>query len=247
MSALENLRKDVRMRLESDSIISTVWLLVYLIPAISLAMMFLSFAVVFAYPEIAWLFTIITVILSVIGFIVSIVLIYKLVKRRNTHFKRQTFLFEDTLTMVKDVASKKDVNIDVELSSCERTLREVKVDETEKSAALWAILSAIIFIATWYVYYFLMKDFYKHERREEGLLEDVGRMLSKCDIAFTPPRRMETVPDRSFVLYLILSIITLGLFNIYWLYVLIKDPNIHFKYHIHFEDELLKTLESAAT
>ncbi|MEA2090145.1 MAG: DUF4234 domain-containing protein [Thermoproteota archaeon] len=246
MSALENLRKDIRMRLESDSIMSTAWLLVYLIPVISLVTMFSLFVVAFVHPEIAWLFMIVIVVLSVIGFIVSIVLIYKLVKRRNTHFKRQTFLFEDALTTIKDVASKKDVNVDVELSSCERTLREMKAEETEKSAALWAILSAIIFIATWYVYYFLMKDFYKHERREEGLLEDVSRVLSKCDIAFTPTRRMEMVPDRSFVLYLILSIITLGLFNIYWLYVLIKDPNNHFKYHIHFEDELLKTLESAA-
>jgi hypothetical protein len=92
-----------------------------------------------------------------------------------------------------------------------------------------------------------MKDFYKHERREDGFWEDIGKVLDKCDIKFSAPRRTEILPNRSFVLYLILNIITAGLFGIYWLYVLLKDPNEHFKYHIQIEDELLSTLESLAT
>ena len=58
------------------------------------------------------------------------------------------------------------------------------------------------------------------------------------------PRRETILPDRSFVLYLILTIITLGIFGIYWLYVLLKDPNEHFKHHILVEDRLLGQLES---
>jgi hypothetical protein len=91
-----------------------------------------------------------------------------------------------------------------------------------------------------------MKDFYKHERREDGFWEDLSRTLDKCGITFSMPRRTETTPNRSFVLYLILAIITLGLFGIYWLYVLLKDPNEHFKYHMQVEDQLLSTLESVA-
>jgi len=186
-------------------------------------------------------------LLAIIGLIVSIILTYKLVKRRNTHFKRQMFLSEDVITAVKTIAAKKGVDVEVGLSSCERTLRETKAEETEKSAVLWAILSAVPYVgslAIWYVYYFLMKDFYKHERREDGFVEDISRVLDKCGIKFSVPRRTEVLPDRSFVLYLILNIITVGLFGIYWLYVLLKDPNEHFKYHIQIEDELLSTLES---
>lgn len=255
--SIENLRKDIRMRDESDPMMSNAWILVYLIPffggiAIAIAVLYSVFVVTWIAPGDPYvaglLLVVVTVswVLTIIGFIVSIILTYKLVKRRNTHFKRQVFLFEDMITAVKTLATKKKVDIEVGLSSCERTVRETKAEETEKSAVLWAILSAIIFLASWYVYYFLMKDFYKHERTEDGFWEDIGKVLDKCDIKFSAPRRTEVLPNRSFVLYLILNIITVGLFGIYWLYVLLKDPNEHFKYHIQTEDELLNTLESVA-
>ena len=77
-------------------------------------------------------------------------------------------------------------------------------------------------------------------------LEDISKVLGKCGITFSLPRRTVVLPDRSFVLYLILTIITLGLFGIYWLYVLLKDPNEHFKHHILVEDQLFGQLESLA-
>jgi len=256
MSApIEDLRKDIRMRDEADPKMSNAWLIIYLIPifAIIIGLVALLFSVMLlptlgpeaALPALVGIFLV--PLLALISFVVSIILTYKLVKRRNTHFKRQVFLFEDLISAVKSLATKKKVDVEVGLSSCERTVRETKAEETEKSAVLWAILSAIIFLASWYVYYFLMKDFYKHERREDGFWEDMSKVLDKCDIKFSAPRRTEILPNRSFVLYLILSIITVGLFGIYWLYILLKDPNEHFKYHIQIEDELLGTLESLAT
>ena len=243
------------MRDEADPKMSNAWLIIYLIPifAIIIGLVSLLFSVMLlptlgpeaALPALVGIFLV--PLLALISFVVSIILTYKLVKRRNTHFKRQVFLFEDLISVVKSLATKKKVDVEVGLSSCERTVRETKAEETEKSAALWAILSAVIPLALWYVYYFLMKDFYKHERREDGFWEDISKVLDKCDIKFSAPRRTEILPNRSFVLYLILNIITAGLFGIYWLYVLLKDPNEHFTYHIQIEDELLSTLESLAT
>ncbi|MCP8304371.1 MAG: DUF4234 domain-containing protein [archaeon] len=256
---IENIRKDVRMRVETDSIMSIAWILVYVIPILAWILFPLSFFIagvtIFppgptpppgpsVIPLLIW--AVLLPLLLIIGFIVSIILIYMLVKRRNTHFKRQIFLFDDILKAVRVIAAKKGVNAEIELASCERTVREAKAEETEKSAVLWAILSAFIFLADWYVRYFLMKDFYKHERKEDGFWEDMNKALDKCGVKFSMPRRMVTLPDRSFVLYLILTIITLGIFGIYWLYVLLKDPNEHFGYHIKIEDELLSTLESVA-
>ena len=250
------------MRFESDPMMSNAWILVYLIPIFAaITAIFTIFYTIFVMTT-SWIvpgepytatlpmlvvLTTLLWLLAIIGLIVSIILTYKLVKRRNTHFKRQMFLSEDVITAVKTIAAKKGVDVEVGLSSCERTVRETKAEETEKSAVLWAILSAVPYVgslAIWYVYYFLMKDFYKHERREDGFVEDINRVLDKCAIKFSVPRRTEILPDRSFVLYLILNIITVGLFGIYWLYVLLKDPNEHFKYHIQIEDELLSTLES---
>ncbi len=261
---VENLRKDIRMRHESDPTMTIAWLLVYLIPIfVAIITVITVFYVVLAtmvepwiVPEEPWIawplvaaLIILLVLLGIIAFIVYIILTYKLVKRRNTHFKRQMFLSEDIVTAVKTIAAKKGAEVEAILASVERTVREAKAEETEKGAVLWAILTAVPYIgvlAQWYVYYFLMKDFYKHERREDGFWEDLSRALDKIGITFSLPRRIEPTPDRSFVLYLILSIITAGLFGIYWLYVLLKDPNEHFKYHVQAEDQLLSTLESVA-
>jgi hypothetical protein len=261
---IENVRKDIRMRVETDSMMSTLWILVYLLPSLFAILGVSIFIVAF----ISYLATVIPIPPSgqpatttpvfllagvvlvygfmIIAFIVNIILIYKLVKRRNTHFKRQVFLFEDVVAAAKALAIKTGVNAEIGLASCDRTVREAKAEETEKSAMLWAILSAFLFPAIWYVWYFLMKDFYKHERREDGFWEDIGRALDKTGIKLSVPRRTAPMPERSFALYLILTIITAGFFGIYWLYTLLKDPNQHFTYHTQIEDPLLSTLETVA-
>jgi len=255
---IENIRKDIRMRDESDPRMSNAWLLIYLIPVfaviLGVGVIFWSILGMMLFPmedlgviPLLVMGILVVVLLIIVGFIANLILTYKLIKRRNTHFKRQIFLFEDVVTAAKTMTGKKGADVEVGLSSCERTVREAKAEETEKGAVLWAILSAVPyvgFLVSWYIYYFLMKDFYKHERREDGFWEDISRVLDKCGITFSVPRRSEVIPDRSFVLYLILSIITMGFFGIYWMYVLLKDPNEHFKHHIQVEDPLLSTLES---
>jgi len=260
-STVEDIRKDIRLRAEMDSMMSNVWLIVYVLPVIiagilvtAVVLSVIAAMATFPYDPyagdaLAFGFIAggiaLVALLLVLSFVLSLILTYKLIQRRNTHFKRQAFLLEDLLKAAKAIAAKKGVDAETVISSGERTIRDAKAEETEKGAFLWAILSAIIPLASWYVNYFLMKDFYKHERREDGFWEDLGRILDKLGITISMERRIEPIPDRSFVLYLILTIITLGLFGIYWLYVLLKDPNEHFKYHIKVEDQLLGSLESA--
>ena len=257
---IENLRKDMQKREEADNVMSAAWAIVPLLPVVAI-LLFLPFMVlsmmmgmgagaVEAIPvgAIAPLLSLIVIVPAFIiaGAILSIVLLYKLIKRRNTHFSRVHFLFDDLPNLIRDEATKKNVDVEIPLSSYERTLREVKEEEERKGAVLWAILSAVTGIAAFYVYYFLMRDVYKHERGEDALLEDAGRCFTSVDIELPSMRREEPMPNRSFILYLILTFITLGIFGIYWNYVLIKDPNEHFKHHRLMEDQLLQTLMTRA-
>jgi hypothetical protein len=50
------------------------------------------------------------------------------------------------------------------------------------------------------------------------------------------------VPQRSVTLYVIVTIISGGIFGIYWLYALIEDPNKHFIQHVSLEDSLMEKL-----
>jgi hypothetical protein len=178
-----------------------------------------------------------------VNFMVFTICTYLLVNRRNTHFRRQKLLSEDIIAVVNSLAKIKYVEAEINLLTLERSLREASIEETEKSPILWAILSAIVPFVQLYVYYFLMKDFYVHEQREYGFWKDLSRILNKFGVNFFVPRRTENIPCRSFVLYLILTIVTVGLFVLYWFFVMLKDPNKHFKYHVEAENHLLSTLE----
>ncbi len=263
---IENLKKDLRMRASTDASMTVWWVGVYLIPIIAgitwtviFVAALISYAISLA--EMSSIPTVLppfpfTPLLSaataglyiaiIVSFILFIILTYRLVKRRNYHFRRQILLFEDITSAIRKVTAKKAVDAEFDLGSLDRTLREIKAEETEseKSAMLWAILTPLNGLALLYVWYFLMKDFNKHERREDAFWAETRRVLDKAGIKFDVPARTEQLPERSFALYLILTIITVGLFGIYWLYALLIDPNTHFRYHTKIEDQMLPILES---
>jgi uncharacterized membrane protein (DUF373 family) len=256
---LENLRRDARMRMESDSYMSAAWVIVPLLPIVGGVVLFVLFLyAIFSSlplltnstttttttvnPAIGITFLGLTIAVEIGFFVVGIIwvfLVYKLVRRRNTHFARQRFLYEDLVNTAKGLAAKKGVDLSLPLNNLERTYREAVVEETEKSAAMWAILAFITGIAGLYVFYFLMKDFFKHERKEELFLDDLNRALVATGTTMNLPRRTVPIPDRSFALYFILSLITGGIFAVYWVYVLIEDPNNHFRQQAMIEDTIL--------
>jgi positive regulator of sigma E activity len=158
---------------------------------------------------------------GIIGAILLLVLLYKLIKRRNEHFKRHQLLEEDIIRVLNSLAGKKRSKIEDKLASVERSTREAKLNEKEESAFLWAILSFFIPFVGLYVGYFLMRDFYRHERREDFFLEDLGKAAAPI-MALERPRRFHSTPDRNIVLYIVLTILTAGAFGIYWLYTLIN-------------------------
>ena len=51
-------------------------------------------------------------------------------------------------------------------------------------------------------------------------------------------------PDRNTIMYFVLTVLTLGLFEIYWLYTLINDPNEHFREHRIIEAKILEALKN---
>jgi hypothetical protein len=264
---IENQKKDAHMRTVTDSHMTIWWIIVYLLPIISL----IIWVAVFVSTLISYIISLIplpptpdqlpvfpwTPLLSaataglyltaITTFILHIILTYRLIKRRNHHFRRQIFLFEDIMATIRKTTAKKGIDAEFDIGSLDRTLREIKAEETEseKSAMLWAILSPLTGLPLLYIWYFLMKDFSKHEKREDTFWAETSKILNKAGIKLEVPARTNPLPERSFALYLILNIITAGFFGIYWLYTLLNDPNIHFKYHIKIEDHILPILENS--
>ncbi len=244
---MERLKQSVRMRGETDKRLAPLWAFVPLLFSAAAASVAVAGFLMWRWvipTEITLthaIFISVIALIGITGALLLLILIYKLIKRRNEHFKRHQLLEEDIVRVLASSAGKKRAKIEDKLASIERSTREAKLSEKEQPAFLWAILCFFIPFVALYVAYFLMRDFYRHERREDFFLEDLEKTAEPI-VALEMPRRFHSIPDRNVILYLVLTILTAGIFGIYWLYSLIVDPNNHFNHQVAWEDKLLSSM-----
>jgi hypothetical protein len=168
----------------------------------------------------------------------SIYVLYCLIRRNEQHIDRSYHLVEDARNLLREEAEAKTLAIKDEIVRVEMAIRE-KIEK--KEAVLWTVLSLFVPLAGLYVYYFLHKDLRTHETQEKAFFDSVSAIFGKLQkplLVFEP-----TTPERNFWLYLVLTLVTCGLFGIYWWYVLIEDGNRHLDEHAKAEDVLLTNLK----
>ena len=257
---LENLRRDLRTRLESDKQMSGAWAIVPLLPImVGIVVVVVIFAAIFSaigslgpsgttttggsaiaaalVGSIFLLYSLYFVVLILVA-----VMIFKLVSRRNTHFNRQILLQEDIISMAREMCARKGADVSIFLNNMDRSVKEARLEEVEKNATLWAILIFVSGLGMLYAGYFLMKDFFRHERREDLFINDMLRTFNALGVPINFPYRNPPIPDRSFALYFILTLITGSIFAVYWVYVLVSDPNNHFRQQMLMEDTIMAQL-----
>jgi len=199
--------------------------------------------VLLAMPLVAFL-------MYIIGVIINLYVLYKWIKRRNEHFKRQLMVYRDIISILREISRERGIDISTQISLINREISEAEIEETERSTALWIILGAILYVVVpvlfiiiiLYVYHFLTKDFFVHERREDRIVTGIQEALGILGTKFAY-RRYYEIPHRDTILYTILTIITLWIFSLYWVYVITKDPNEHFLEQRKWEDAMIGALE----
>ena len=101
---------------------------------------------------------------------------------------------------------------------------------SEVNAKLWAA-SVILLFPVFALTYLLSRDLLIHEKHQNELLAN----------AF--PKKMfmpQTIPIRKYVL---ITIVTLGVGIVYWLYKIVNMYNAHFKAHREFEKQIFRLME----
>jgi hypothetical protein len=174
---------------------------------------------------------------------------YKLIARQQDHFRRMGRFAGDLVRLIaeraKETGSAQSSAELVEVRALSDDFQRFQRGK-ERSAALWTILSIVTLgLAMLYVLYFLNADLVRHQRLEADFIERSSTLLTKLGVGQYPIEVEHVVPNRNYAVYLLLTVITLGLFELYWVYVRIKDPNEHFKEHERFEDQLIATIRPA--
>ncbi len=192
------------------------------------------------------------IVLSILTFgIYAIYAHYKLIQREQDHFDRMVRfnndLYKLAVEQAEDTGKQEEARPELEeLRARDEEFQRLQAGK-ERSPALWTIISILTLgLAYLYVYYFLHKDLVDHQRAEAEYVEKASLVLNRLGIGKHPVTVEQIVGERSYPLYLLLSLVTFGLFGIYWNYTFFKDGNEHFREQQRFEDQLMGIIRSAA-
>ena len=146
------------------------------------------------------------------------VMVYRLVEGRNNHFRREADLEKKIRSFLKKQGGE---------------LPDTSSSFSEMNAKLWSA-SIILLFPVFALMYLLSRDLLIHEKHQSELLAN----------AF--PEKMfmpQTIPIRK---YALITIVTLGVGIVYWLYKIVNMYNAHFKAHREFERETFRLMEDKA-
>ena len=140
---------------------------------------------------------------------------YRLVEGRNRHFQHEAEL---------------EKQVTVRLEKQGKKLPATSEHFAKMNAKAWAV-SIVLVVPVFVIVYLLSRDLLVHERNEDVFLAS----------AF--PQRMfmpQTIPIKTYVL---ITICTLGVGVIYWLYKVVNLYNAHYKAELQVEKEVVKLME----
>ena len=174
--------------------------------------------------------------------------IYKLMERRDLHLARMANVVNTSVALVKEkaqIAGKSEL-ISQELAQLDMAQREMYEQSRERGAVLWLVLGFVTMgICTIIGYYFIMDDFARHDQLEAQYFTLMSSILAKLGLSAQQSQAAPTIPDRNFVTFLLLSIVTCGIYGFYWIYVMILDGNNHVEAQVQWEDYIYSALAAA--
>lgn len=199
----------------------------------------MSFGVYFA------LFLVLSWFASIWGWITG----YQLFERRNRHLERQHQLLKDALQCFRELAQARNVTtLDFDFDNVEHLLRDSEIAERPRDPLVWGVIFPILTLGLIYflTFYWLMNDYRQHWLRQKEIAASFDKIGRELGIVKTALVDESEVPERNYLAYVLLTIITLFIFAVYWWYVVFRDANEHFVRQAYFEDDLLNALRSAA-
>jgi hypothetical protein len=195
--------------------------------------------------------------------------VYTLVNRANNHSGRIRALLSTAISELESRIGTTSQGPLLSLNSAEDGLYKLSHGEHERSAVLWALLASIPVIGWIFLIaglWLLSRDFAKHSRLEESVLEDIDRAMKESGLPGVSVRHAPVASHgvlgivavvavliellSMFLLgpvgCLVLIYLTVGAFALVWIDLSVRDPTAHFAFHSQFEPDILRSLPDAA-
>ena len=140
---------------------------------------------------------------------------YRLIDSRNRHFS-------------------KEMEFESRVSAYLKSKGKEQPAESERLAEMntkaWTA-SIILVVPVFVILYFLSKDLAVHEQKQDAFLA-----VALPERVFMP----QTIPIKT---YAVITLVTLGVGAVYWLYKVVNLYNAHYKAHLQIEKEMSRLME----
>ncbi len=156
-------------------------------------------------PVMAIVLTIVTC--GIYGFYVF----YKLMQRRDDHFMRVSNMANTAVALLRERATQMGrlETISQELQQLEMVQRGIYDQSRERGAALWLVIAILTGgIGYWIGFYLLMDDYGRHDQLEAQFFTLMSSSLTKLGLSTSASQATLTIPEREFVVMLLLTIVT---------------------------------------
>jgi len=114
--------------------------------------------------------------------------------------------------------------------------------EYQKSSALLLLAQLVAYLPLFYLSFVLGKSIYDHDSHWTSFAHQANAAITKLGFPEKKSYWGRPLQYRSYGLYAVVTVVSLGLFMFYWWYTLIEDPNHHLKAQWDFEDSLVESL-----
>ncbi|MBI4728233.1 MAG: hypothetical protein HY775_01830 [Acidobacteria bacterium] len=171
---------------------------------------------------------------------------YRLVQRRQEHIRRrlavQSYLWHTLNQRAESLGRRAEVAGGLDNLSRVHAEMEAFERRNMREPILWTILRLVFGIVGGYINHFLNKDLRFYDQWESAYFANAEWVMTRLGYPVSVPQRRSPVPDRSTAAYCVLSVITFGLFTIWWRYAMMMDGNGHFEDDLAMEDAILRGL-----
>lgn len=140
---------------------------------------------------------------------------YRLIDSRNKHFRSEANLEKQITALLRKQGKESPITSE---------------SFSEMNAKVWSA-AIILVVPAFVITYLLSRDLFMHEKRQDMMLKNLL------------PERIFMPQTMQITKYVLITIITLGLGIIYWLYKIINMYNAHFKAQREIEKEIGKLIE----
>jgi hypothetical protein len=178
----------------------------------------------------------------------SLYIIYQLMRRDRDHIRRRLELLDAATTFAWERAHAQ--NLATELTPAfERIappLAQIRAATTEfRDPVIWTLIDAISGGIGRIVAYVLMDgDLVRHDRAEGAIEAELSAIYARLGAPVPPPDPGRLKAEHNYVARILVTLVTCGIYGLWWLYDVMVDWNRHFEHNWRWEDGLAGAVQS---